>query len=311
MKEKLKQIENELLSKTSNQLKRISLQPGIELYYISISSNTITFKHPKWKHLLEINYCRKGRIGWKMDNGNQIFLGPGDFSLHTLDSCASSTIDFPMGIYEGLTLCIDLTELDKNPPEILYESGIKITSLYEKFCKNGTFSSFAGSPQTDSIFCCFYDQPELLKRAYQKIKSIELLLYLMKMNTVESSKLTEYQSELVEIVHTIHEQLTKNIEQRLTIEELSSQYAVNTTTLKKVFKSIYGNSLAAHIKEHRMELAARLLIETDIGIAEIGKKVGYESQSKFSVAFKSYFKMLPSEYRKTKKTNMYNINNIY
>ena len=64
------------------------------------------------------------------------------------------------------------------------------------------------------------------------------------------------------------------------------------------FKSIYGTSIAAHIKEHRMEQAAKTLKETDKSIAEIARAVGYDSQSRFTAAFKTYFKVLPKEYRK-------------
>lgn len=73
---------------------------------------------------------------------------------------------------------------------------------------------------------------------------------------------------------------------------------MNPTTLKEVFKSVYGTSLAAHIKEHRMELAAQLLRETDLTIAQIGQRIGYKSQSRFSSAFKAYYEVLPTEYRK-------------
>ena len=69
--------------------------------------------------------------------------------------------------------------------------------------------------------------------------------------------------------------------------------------LKTVFKSVYGNSLAAHMKEHRMEKAVRLLSETGLPIAEIARRVGYDSQSKFTAAFKSSCGVLPTEYRKT------------
>ena len=88
------------------------------------------------------------------------------------------------------------------------------------------------------------------------------------------------------------------MEQRITIEELSRQYLINPTTLKAAFKSIYGTSIAAHIKEHRMEQAAKMLRESDKSVAEIAKAVGYDSQSRFTTAFKTFFQSLPKEYRK-------------
>lgn len=53
------------------------------------------------------------------------------------------------------------------------------------------------------------------------------------------------------------------------------------TTLKNVFKAVYGTSLAAHIKEHRLLQAAELLCHSQDSMAEIAAKVGYESQSRF------------------------------
>ena len=45
-------------------------------------------------------------------------------------------------------------------------------------------------------------------------------------------------------------------------------------------------------------LAAALLHESDMSIAEIGRLVGYESQSKFTAAFKETYGELPTEYRR-------------
>ena len=107
------------------------------------------------------------------------------------------------------------------------------------------------------------------------------------------------EAEQVKIIREIHDHLTEHMEQRVTIEELAHRYLINPTTLKTVFKEVYGNSLAAHMKEHRMEKAAALLRETDLSVAEIAGQVGYESQSKFTAAFKEQFGQLPKEYRRT------------
>jgi len=135
---------------------------------------------------------------------------------------------------------------------------------------------------------------------------LELLLYLVKMEFTPQNKLTEYQSELTETIRKIHDQILRHMEQRITIEELSRQYLINPTTLKNAFKSVYGTSIAAHIKEHRMRQAARMLIESNMNIAEIAQAVGYDSQSKFTAAFKAYFKVLPREYRKKYMLFRYN-----
>ena len=64
------------------------------------------------------------------------------------------------------------------------------------------------------------------------------------------------------------------------------------------FKAVYGDSIAAHMNEHRMEKAALLLTQTKDSIAQIAQAVGYESQSRFSVVFRETYEMSPLEYRK-------------
>lgn len=106
------------------------------------------------------------------------------------------------------------------------------------------------------------------------------------------------EAEQVKIIREIHDHLAQHMDRRVTIEELAHRYLINPTTLKTVFKEVYGSSLAAHMKEHRMERAAALLRETDLSVAEIAGQVGYESQSKFTAAFKEQFGQLPKEYRR-------------
>lgn len=107
-----------------------------------------------------------------------------------------------------------------------------------------------------------------------------------------------YEKEMVAVIREIHDRLTEHLDERITIDDLAKQYLINPTTLKIAFKSVYGNSIAAHMKEHRMEQAAKMLRETDYPVSRIARAVGYDSQSRFTAAFKSYYGVLPREYRK-------------
>ena len=109
---------------------------------------------------------------------------------------------------------------------------------------------------------------------------------------------SDQQKEQEETIRQVHDLLTVHMEKRWTVEELARKFLMNPTTLKKLFRATYGNSIAAHIREHRMERAAQLLLSTDLSLGEIAEKVGYSSQSKFTAAFKEYYHMLPKDYRK-------------
>ena len=299
MKTQLEQLQMDLHTyDCDNHMETLTLFPGITLSFITINSPHLSVHHKALDHVIEINYCRSGRLGWSMGNGNKIHLGSGDFSIHTMKSCADSEIELPNGSYSGLKLCIDLLEVENKPPLLLEETDLNFETLYENFCQNGQFSSFAGNEETQAIFSFFYDQPASLQLTYYKLKLIELLLYLYKQDSSSFNQLSAYQSEQIEIVHKIHEQMILHMDERFTIESLSKQYLMNPTTLKTVFKAVYGNSIAAHIKEHRMEKAAKLLLTTELSVAEIATQVGYGNQSKFTAAFKEAYNVLPKEYRK-------------
>lgn len=110
----------------------------------------------------------------------------------------------------------------------------------------------------------------------------------------------DFQASQESIIRHVHDELTANLSERVTIEALSRKYLMNATTLKRVFKQVYGETIAAHIKKHRMEAAATRLRTTQDDVAAIAQAVGYESQSRFTAAFKETYGELPSEYRRRK-----------
>ena len=111
----------------------------------------------------------------------------------------------------------------------------------------------------------------------------------------------DYPAEQMETIRRVHDLLTEDLSSRITIDELSRRFHMNPSSMKALFKAVYGQSIAAHIREHRMEKAAALLRETDASMGEIARAVGYESQSKFTAEFRKTFKALPTEYRRAAK----------
>ena len=105
-------------------------------------------------------------------------------------------------------------------------------------------------------------------------------------------------AEQLEVIRQVHRFLTEHLDSRITIEQLSRRFLMNPSTMKELFKAEYGSSIAAHIRQHRMEKASALLLESGDSLAQVARAVGYESQSKFSAEFKKVFGMLPSEFRK-------------
>ena len=82
--------------------------PGIQLSLNASLGEQAAFHHESHAHILEINHCQTGRIGWNFNNGTSVYLGPGDLSLHSMECCADSVMMFPLGYCESISVSINL-----------------------------------------------------------------------------------------------------------------------------------------------------------------------------------------------------------
>lgn len=274
----------------------LELYPWLTVCFVSLRCETLPQIPAGPEQLLQIDYCRTGRAGWTLAGGSSVYLGPGAHMVHSAASQAAVTL--PNGDYDGLILWADLDALAAQPPELLGREGEAVAAQLQRFCQTPHLTTFAGDARTEAVFSGFYDRPGALRLAWCRLKALELLLELSRLAPGDGEALTAWQAEQVAIIRQVHDQLAQNLDTRYTIDALSHQYHLNPTTLKTVFKAVYGDSIAAHIKAHRMRRAAELLRQTQDSVAQIARAVGYENQSKFTAAFKETYHLLPTEYRR-------------
>ena len=73
----------------------------------------------------------------------------------------------------------------------------------------------------------------------------------------------------------------------------------STTALKKCFRGVYGTSVYSYLRTYRLQVAQKLLLETELPVTEIASKIGYENPNKFTSAFKEMYGSSPTEFRKS------------
>ena len=296
-------LTDQFLAKTSGKgkVETYALFPGIEASYHVFLAPQIAFHHDASDSMLEIFHCRSGRIGWNMRGGTAVYLGAGDMTVHSTACCADSAMMFPLGYTAGISFSVDLPHLNENPPEILREAGIDGKRLQDLFCSGKPVATPACA-ELDCIFAPLYCAAPAQRRPYLKLKIQELLLFLCNFQP-ERRELTQYHSQQTELIKETHRLLTEHLDQRYTIEDLSKRFLINSSMLKEVFKAVYGAPIATYMKEYRIRQAMKLLRDTNDSIASIAARVGYESQGKFTQAFKDVAMVLPSEYRKFNREN--------
>lgn len=279
-------------------IQHYTIFPGIEISYHYFLANIFSHQHPHMPMITEVSHCRHGRMGWQMKHNLNLYLGEGDLSLHMKDSCSKSCLSLPLGYYEGISFSINFDTLQKNPPDILKAANIDYKRIQARFCDSSKITALPRSSEIDCIFQALYDLPDQLIMLYCQLKAQEFILFLSQFPLHEVPTLHPYDTEQVKVVKQVHAFLTANLQERYTIEYLSKQYLMNTSTLKATFKAVYGSPIAAYMKEYRMNQAVTYLRETDYSMSEIAALVGYENQSKFTAAFKNVVGILPTTYRK-------------
>lgn len=80
--------------------------------------------------------------------------------------------------------------------------------------------------------------------------------------------------------------------------DIAGKLGVGIRHINNIFKEKYNVTPMHYLTEVRMELAQKLLAQTDKDIASICFEVGFEALSSFYRTFKNYAQMSPNAYRK-------------
>jgi AraC-like DNA-binding protein len=82
-----------------------------------------------------------------------------------------------------------------------------------------------------------------------------------------------------------------------TVASLAARAGVSRSLFAKRFAKLMGRPPLAYLTECRMDEAEALLSDTDLGIAQIARSVGYADAFGFSAAFKRHKGLSPSAFR--------------
>lgn len=82
-----------------------------------------------------------------------------------------------------------------------------------------------------------------------------------------------------------------------TVEDLAKRVGLSRSALGERFSLLVGQPPMQYLMRWRLQLAADLLLSTQLTISAIASKVGYESEAAFSRAFKRDFGAAPATWR--------------
>jgi len=103
----------------------------------------------------------------------------------------------------------------------------------------------------------------------------------------------DYQERINKVLHYVN----NNLDEKLDLKRLADISNFSTFHFHRIMRAHLNESLGAYIVRIRLDTAARLIKFTGEPLNEIAYKVGYDTPSSFSKAFKKRFNFSPLDFR--------------
>lgn len=271
--------------------------PGIELIYNDMHMAYCNKQQKLEKNVVEVNYCKEGRCECSFNEHEYCYMSAGDLSFYSLQK-NSHRSEFPTAHYHGITVTIDFSSITKEMKKVLELLSVNLERIKE-VAKIQNFIIIRANETIKHIFSELYKVPENIRHGYIRVKVLELLLVLTEFDFMDrKTEHVHFSEAQIETVKKIHTFLVEHFDTHYTIDFLSEHFEISPTIMKKCFKGVYGDSVYAYMKRYRLQVAERLLKESQMTIGEIAERIGYLNPNKFTSAFRTEYGMPPTSFRK-------------
>lgn len=180
----------------------------------------------------------------------------------------------------------------------------QLEAIYNNFLKKDTFQLSENFKSTTAEMLHILSQ---IKNAavmgnssniYIEAKVQELLFLQLQQASEIKKEEIKSKSKDIEKIYEAKEVLLANLQETPTIVALSKHVGINECKLKYGFKEVYKQTIFECLFNYKMELARKLLLDTNRTIADIAFDCGYSHGSHFIAAFRKKHGVTPNEFRK-------------
>ena len=189
-----------------------------------------------------------------------------------------------------------------------------ISSLYQSLYKSNSVLSAAAK----KIYYTIFENIHVFFKNYFMPYNDEFSLYTSTFNIYEAQFLDDLNNHIASTLDRI-EQLLKNSDHNgpvktalyyieknysnsnLSIIDIAQHCNVNANYLCGMFKSSTGKTINNYVNNLRIEESKKMLLETNLHIAQIADSCGFNDSKYFCKVFGKYVSLTPTEFRKKYK----------
>ncbi|WP_025764218.1 helix-turn-helix domain-containing protein [Dyadobacter tibetensis] len=113
----------------------------------------------------------------------------------------------------------------------------------------------------------------------------------------EASFINDLPSEYGNRMAKIHEFVEQNFHRKIYLNELADLVSMSEQSFSRFFTKMMGRPFFAFLNEYRINIATRMLLDSDASVSQIGFACGYESLPFFHKKFSELHGLSPMKYR--------------
>lgn len=108
-----------------------------------------------------------------------------------------------------------------------------------------------------------------------------------------------------ELMAEAQHRLAQRLDERVDLDELSTHLGISRRSLNRRFREATGRTPVRYLQEARIEEAAALLRDSNLSIAEIASRVGYDDAAHFATLYRRLTGSAPSRYRAAVRAKLF------
>lgn len=192
---------------------------------------------------------------------------------------------------EAVFIAFDKIQLKDLPPNCILPQGA-----------NCIFNADSSAPVLKRLFDLIRDELTGKEEFYAEVvkdASRTILMYIFRIinRTLNSVNLSNKDN----ILNVVIPYIDKNFLNSISLSDIASECFVDKYYLSHMFTETFGMSVGQYIRAKRVELAQKLIRETNLPISDIAGQCGFADRTCFDRQFKKITGTTPMQYRRANK----------
>lgn len=125
----------------------------------------------------------------------------------------------------------------------------------------------------------------------------EHIVFMRKMADPQLMAIREEEAALSDPVRQAMHYVEMHIEEAISLQEVAGHVHLNGSYFSSLFKEQCQMNFSEYVARRKLQKAKELLLKTNLPIAEIASRTGYQTVKYFNKLFKEYDGMSPGQYR--------------